>query len=79
MTKGLKQGERLSTLLFINIRNKIVRLIRDRGTNLDTIIEYRNIQPVTDKDVLYADDLVLMANLRNRSQQLTSIWTKEIE
>lgn len=79
MDKGIKQGDSLSPLLFILIMDKIVKNIKRQGEHLNTVIGYRNMEPVKMSSLLYADDVVLIANSKSKTQKLMNVWTSEIE
>lgn len=68
---GIKHGDSLSMLLFINIMYET----KEGGANLGTIISYRNLQQ--ENDLLYLVVVVLMANSRNKMQTLINISTEE--
>lgn len=79
MNRGIKQGDSLSPLLFVVLMDKIVRRTKDKGNHLNMVVGYRDLIPIKMMSLLYADDVVLMANSRDKMQKLVDIWTGEIE
>lgn len=77
--KGIKQGDSLSPLLFILVMNKLLRNTRERTKRIQTVIGYQNLEPVKIDTLMYADDIVLIADSKRKMQRLIDIWTEEIE
>lgn len=77
--KGIKQGDSLSPLLFIIIMNKLIRKTRERTKQLQTIIGYQRLEPMKLEALMYADDIVLIADSKKKIQRLIDIWVEEIE
>src|SRR3978361_458399 len=79
MDKGVKQGDSLSPLLFITVMDKIVKSIKIKTNGLDTIVGYRRPEPVKLNNLMYADDIVLIADKEKKMQRLVNLWVEEIE
>lgn len=79
MKNGIKQGDSLSPLLFILIMDKLIKQTKTQTEHLNTLIGYKDLEPVKISSLLYADDVVLIGSSKNKMQKLVNIWTKEIE
>lgn len=76
MKRGIKQGDSLSTILFIIFRDKIMKTVRETGNKLNTIIGQRNIKPVKPCDM---DDVVLIVNFRGKIQNVLNLFSEDTE
>lgn len=72
MNKGIKQGDSLSPLLFVTIMDKITKQIKEKYKQLETVIGYRNLEAIKLSNLLYADDIVLISNTKNKMQKLVN-------
>lgn len=79
MNKGIKQGDSLSPLLFVIVMDKLVKNIKRRTNHLKTIVGYTHLTPVKIEGLLYADDVVLIADNLRKMQRLIDVWTEEME
>lgn len=79
INKGIKQGDSLSPTLFILIMDKIMKNTKKRTKHLQVTIGYTNMLPVKMEGLLYADDIILVADTQKKMQSLLNIWVEEIE
>lgn len=77
MERGIKQGDSLSPLLFVIYMDYINKKCKTEIRN--THIGYHNLTPVMTQDLIYADDILLMARNKNRLQENINIWKKHLE
>lgn len=77
MYTGLKQGDSLSPLLFIIMMDRILK--NTRGKTGETTIGYRNLTPTKLNSLMYADDIVLIADSKRKMQATLNVWTKELK
>lgn len=77
LEKGIKQGDSLSPLLFIiymdNIHKKCKRDLRK------ATLGYHNLSPIRTEDLIYADDIIIMATSVNQLSSNINIWKKTLE
>lgn len=79
MKKGIKQGDSLSPLLFIIVMDRLLKNIRAKYPTLKTTIGYRRLIPIQVDALMYADDIVLIADNKQKMQKLLKAWIEEIE
>lgn len=48
-------------------------------TKLQTHIGYKNLLPININSILYAYDIIIIADIENTIQKLMDVWVKEIE
>lgn len=68
MKKRIKQGDSFSPLLF-NIIVDRIKKNRKKNESLQIFIGYRNLVPIRIKGLLYADNIVLMADTAVKIQK----------
>ncbi|XP_073989088.1 uncharacterized protein [Rhodnius prolixus] len=76
-TAGVRQGDSLSPLLFIIFMDDILKACQNKTKNFQ--LGYRNLQPVTFSSLIYADDLVLIADSQAKLQHNINVWVEELE
>lgn len=77
MKKGIKQGDSLSPLLFIIAMNDIIKKCKRRSPK--TKIGNWNMQPVYIQNLIYADDIIIIAENTDQLQRALNIWNEEIQ
>jgi hypothetical protein len=60
MERGVRQGDSLSPLLFISFMDEVLKMCKRRTER--TRVGCWNMRPVYCQALLYADDIVLIAN-----------------
>lgn len=77
MHRGIKQGDSLSPLLFNIYMDHILKTCKE---NLPTItVGYMNMTRVQVQSLLYADDIILMSDNREKMQTLINKWDVMIQ
>lgn len=79
MTKGIKQGDSLSPLLFITVMDKILLNTRTKTQHLQSQIGHYQLRPIKVDNLMYADDIILIADTHKKMKGLVKIWSEEIE
>lgn len=74
--KGVKQGDSLSPLLFIVCMDEVWKVCKRRTPR--TTVGYWNLIPVQAQALLYADDVVLIADTREKLQAAVDEWSEEL-
>ncbi|KAG8226076.1 hypothetical protein J437_LFUL006383 [Ladona fulva] len=74
--KGVKQGDSLSPLLFINFMDEIAKNCKQKTAK--TQIGFWNLNPVHIQVLLYADDIVLIADSEEKLQNCVTEWGDEL-
>jgi hypothetical protein len=74
MERGVKQGDRLSLRLFISFMDEVLKICKRRTER--TRVGYWNMRPVYCQALLYADDIVLIADLEDKLQGAVIEWTE---
>jgi hypothetical protein len=62
MKRGVKHGDSLSPLLFISFMDEVLQICKRRTERMR--VGYWNMRPVYCQALLYADDIVLIADSR---------------
>ena len=78
-TKGLKQGDSLSPLLFNLIMDQITKDSNNELRQKKTNIGYYHLQPIYVQALTYADDVVLIGDTEEKLQQIVTTWAKNLE
>ena len=76
IARGVRQGDSLSPLLFINVMDEIHKICK-RRTAWTTIGKW-NLRTVLIQSLLYADDIVLIADTKTKLQQALVEWEEEL-
>jgi hypothetical protein len=74
MDRGVKQGDSLSPLLFISFMDEVLKTCKRRTER--TRVGYWNMRPVYCQALLYADDIVLIADSEQKLQGAVIEWTE---
>ena len=77
MKNGLKQGDSLSPLLFIAIMDQVLKQCKSK-TKKHTVGNWK-MQPIYTQALLYADDVVLIADTKEELQNAVTVWADEIK
>lgn len=77
INKGLKQGDCLSPLLFITLMDDVTKKCSEKTRK--TKIGNWNMEPVWVQNLLFADDIALIADTKEKLQNLVTEWTEELE
>ena len=77
MKNGLKQGDSLSPLLFIAIMDQVLKQCKSK-TKKHTVGNWK-MQPIYTQALLYADDVVLIADTKEELQNVVTVWADEIK
>lgn len=77
MERGIKQGDSLSPLLFIIYMDSINELCKNETRN--TGLGYLNLNPVMTQDLLYADDIVVIATSEEQLQRKITVWKNKLK
>lgn len=72
MRNGVKQGDSLSPLLFIILLDEIIKTCKRRTTKLK--VGNWNMRPIYSQVMVYADDIVLIAETQQKLQQTIIEW-----
>lgn len=73
MEKEVKQVDSLIPLLFIILLARIVK----ETIKSQQLVGYNRLQPIKKGILLYADDMVLIANSYLKMKTLVEIWTTD--
>ena len=76
MEKGIKQGDSLSPLLFINFIDEIIKICKWRTPR--TQIGYWKMRPIQVQTLIYADDIILIAENEEKLQRCMIEWGEEL-
>lgn len=76
MERGIKQGDSLSPLLFIIVMDQIIK--ESKGNMLNTKIGHWNMRAVNIQNLVFADDIVLIADTERKLQQAVNRWSNKI-
>jgi hypothetical protein len=74
MERGVKQGDSLSPLLFISFMDEVLKICKRRTERMR--VAYWNMRPVYCQTLLYADDIVLIADSEEKLQGTVIEWTE---
>jgi hypothetical protein len=74
---GVKQGDSLSPLLFVAFMDEVTKICK-RRTDKTKVGNWR-MQPVYTQALVYADDIVLIANTAAKLQQAVTEWTETLK
>jgi hypothetical protein len=74
MERGVKQRDSLSPLLFISFMDEVLKTCKRRTER--TRVGYWNMRPVYCQGLLYADDIVLIADSEEKLQETVIEWTE---
>jgi hypothetical protein len=74
MERGVRQRGSLSPLLFISFMDEVLKICKRRTER--TSVGYRNMRPVYCQALLYADDIVLIADSEEKLQGAVIEWTE---
>ena len=77
MSKGLKQGDSLSPLLFNILMNEILR--NSKILQPKTKIGHYNLAPVYLQCLVYADDIMIITDSEHKLQEAINVWNSELE
>lgn len=77
MEHGIKQGDSLSPLLFVLVMDEIHKTCRLR-TGLTKIGNWE-MRHIYAQALLFADDILLIADSEEKLQQMVTEWTRWIE
>jgi hypothetical protein len=75
--RGVKQGDSMSPLLFIIVMDAILKICKRRTPRRR--VGFWNMQHVYAQSLLFADDIVLIADTEEKLQKLVIEWTHEVE
>lgn len=76
IAKGVKQGDSLSPLLFLLFMDEVASICKRRTGR--TFLGRRKLNPVIIQLLLYADDVVLIADSMEKLQQAVIEWYEEL-
>jgi hypothetical protein len=74
MERGVKQGDSLSPLLFILFMDEVLKICNRRNERMT--MGYWNMRPVYCQALLYADDIVLIADSEEKLRGAVIEWTE---
>ena len=74
MENGVKQGESLSPLLFIILLDEIIKICKRRTLKMK--VGNWNMRPIYCQALVYADDILLIAESEHKLQQAVTEWTE---
>ena len=77
MASGIKQGDSLSPLLFIIVMDEVHKICRLR-TGLTKVGNW-NMRHIYAQALLFADDILLIADTEGKLQNMVDEWTRTIE
>lgn len=77
MSKGVRQGDSLSPLLFIIFMDEVTVTCKRRTDK--SLVGMRNLRPVQCQAMLYADDVVLIADSERKLQKAVLEWTETLK
>jgi hypothetical protein len=73
MERGVKQGDSLSPLLFIAFMDEVLKMCKRRTERMR--VGYWKMRPVYFQALLYADDIVLIADSEEKLHGAVIEWT----
>jgi hypothetical protein len=74
MERGEKQGDSYCPLSFISFMDEVLKICKRRTER--TTVGYWNMRPVYCQALLYADDIVLIADSEEKLQEAVIEWTE---
>lgn len=77
MQRGIKQGDSLSPFLFNIYMDRILKLCKRNMPKVT--VGYRNMCPIQLQSLLYADDIILLADSRESTQKILDKWNEIIQ
>ena len=77
--KGLKQGDSLSPLLFNLVMDQVTKDCNNKLRSKKTKIGYWNLQPIYVQALTYADDVVLIADSKEKLQEIVTTWVENLK
>lgn len=77
MSKGVKQGDSLSPLLFIIFMDEILKICKRRTSR--TVVGMWNMRTILAQVLMFADDIVLIADTNEHLQEAVTEWEAELE
>jgi hypothetical protein len=75
--RGVKQGDSMSPLLFIIVTDAILKICKRRTPRMR--VGFWNMQHAHAQSLLFADDIVLIADTEEKLQKSVIEWTHEVE
>jgi hypothetical protein len=75
--RGVKQGDSMSPLLFIIMMDAILKICKRRTPRMS--VGFWNMQHVYAQSLLFADDIVLIADAEEKLQKSVIEWTDAVE
>lgn len=79
MDKGLKQGDSLSPLLFILLMDKVAKECNNKNRKFRTKLGHWNLIPTHIQSLIFADDIVLIADSPDKLQQILKNWEEKLK
>ena len=78
-TKGLKQGDSLSPLLFNLVMDQVTKTCNNKLRQKKVKVGHWNLQPIYVQALTYADDVVLIADNDIYLQEIVETWTNTLK